>query len=334
MKAGLLGTALEPAPRENGQMKHAQPPELSIVVVLYNSGATLADCLRSIQPELASGFAELIAVDNASPDNSVAILRAEVPAARVIEMESNLGFAAGVNAALARARGRYWLLLNPDVRAPAGGLRGLIAWMDAHPALGIASPDLVDVNGRWEEPGRALPSVGRALLRLLRLHRLMPAGLRRTVFLGAYWTGGDQLNAGWVPGTAMMVRPAAVRDVGPLREELFMYGEDVEWCWRMRRSGWRVGVCSSTTFVHDTSSSARLTLSQGGVERRIAEGMDAACRLMYGPKHARALAALTASSFAVDARAPGKSPDERDRARATARVWRTLACEGAAYRRL
>jgi GT2 family glycosyltransferase len=315
-------------------MTDAEPPELSIVVVLYNSGVTLADCLRAIQPELASDFAELIAVDNASPDNSVAVLRAEVPASQVIETESNLGFAAGVNAALAHARGRYWLLLNPDVRAPAGGLRRLVAWMDAHPALGVASPDIVDVNGRWEEPGRALPSVGRTLLRLLRLHRLMPAGLRRRVFLGAYWTGGDQLNAGWVPGTVMIVRPAAVRDVGPLREELFMYGEDVEWCWRMRRSGWRVGVCSSTTFVHDTSSSARLTLRQDGVERRIAEGMDAACRLMYGPGHAGVLAALTALAFALDARAPGKSPEERERARATARVWRRLAREGAAYRRL
>jgi GT2 family glycosyltransferase len=315
-------------------MTDAEPPELSIVVVLYNSGATLADCLRAIQPELASGFAELIAVDNASPDNSVAVLRAEVPAAQVIEMESNLGFAAGVNAALAHPRGRYWLLLNPDVRAPTGGLRRLVAWMDAHPALGIASPDIVDVNGRWEEPGRALPSVGRTLLRLTRLHRLLPAGLRRRVFLGAYWTGGDQLNAGWVPGTAMIVRPAAVRDVGPLREELFMYGEDVEWCWRMRRSGWRVGVCSSTTFVHDTSSSARLTLSQDGVERRIAEGVDAACRLMYGPRHAGVLAALTALAFALDARAPSKSPEERDRARVSARVWRSLARGGAAYRRL
>jgi GT2 family glycosyltransferase len=317
-----------------GPMKDAEPPELSIVVVLYNSGVTLADCLRAIQPELASGFAELIAVDNASPDNSVAVLRAEVPAAQVIEMESNLGFAAGVNAGLAHARGRYLLLLNPDVWAPAGGLRRLVAWMDAHPALGIASPDIVDVNGRCEEPGRALPSVGRTLLRLLRLHRLMPAGLRRSVFLGAYWTGGDQLNAGWVPGTAMIVRPAAVRDVGPLREELFMYGEDVEWCWRMRRSRWRVGVCSSTTFVHDTSSSARLSLSQDGVERRIAEGMDAACRLMYGPRHAGVLAALTALAFALDARAPRKSPEERERARAAARMWRRLAREGAAHRRL
>ena len=334
LKAGLLATALEPAPRENGPMTDAEPPELSIVIVLYNSGVTLGACLGSVQEEIDSRFAELIAVDNASPDESVAIVRGRVPGALVIEMDTNRGFAAGVNVGLARARGRYWLLLNPDVRAPAGGLRRLVGWMDAHPALGIASPDIVDVNGRWEEPGRALPSVGRTLLRLLRLHRLMPAGLRRSVFLGAYWTGGDQLNAGWVPGTAMIVRPAAVRDVGPLREELFMYGEDVEWCWRMRRSGWRVGVCSSTTFVHDTSSSARLTLSQDGVERRIAEGMDAACRLMYGPKHARALAAVTALAFALDAWAPGKSPEERERARAAARMWRALARGSAAHLRL
>ena len=125
--------------------------------------------------------------------------------------------------------------------------------MDAHPGLAVASPDIVNVNGHWEEPGRALPSVGRTLLRLLRLHRLLPAGVRRRVFRGGYLTRGDQLNVGWVPGTAMIVRPAAVSEVGRMREELFMYGEDLEWCWRMRRAAWGIGVCSSTTFVHDTS---------------------------------------------------------------------------------
>jgi N-acetylglucosaminyl-diphospho-decaprenol L-rhamnosyltransferase len=308
-----------------GPMRDADCPELSIAIVLYNSAETLPDCLRSIRGELDTGFAELIAVDNDSPDHGVAVLSAEVPAAQVVEMELNRGFAAGVNTAVARARGRYWLLLNPDVRAPAGGLRRLVAWMDAHPALGVASPNIVGGDGRWEEPGRALPSIARTLLRLSRLHRLLPATLRRRVFRAGYWTSGDQLNAGWVPGTAMIVRPAAVNRVGLLREELFMYGEDVEWCWRMRRAGWRVGVCSSTTFVHDTSSSARLTFSEDEVERRIAEGMDAACRLMYGPRHARALAALTALAFAVDARTPGKSPAQRGRARAAARVWRGLA---------
>jgi GT2 family glycosyltransferase len=255
----------------------------------------------------------------------VAVLRAEFPAAQVVEMDGNRGFAAGVNAALARARGRYWLLLNPDVRAPAGGLRALVAWMDAHPGLGAASPEIVDLDGRWEEPGRALPSVARVLLRLSRLHRLLPADVRRRIFRGSYWTSGDQLNAGWVPGTAMIVRPAAVSAVGLMREELFMYGEDVEWCWRMRRAGWRVGVCSSTTFVHGTSSSARRTFSEDEVQRRIAEGMDGACRLMYGPKHARVLAMVTALAYAVDALSPGTSPAERDQARAAARVWHRLS---------
>ncbi|MFZ0378853.1 MAG: glycosyltransferase family 2 protein [Solirubrobacteraceae bacterium] len=309
-------------------------PELTIAIVLYNSAEALPDCVRSIREELDDGFAELIAVDNASPDDGVAVLRAEFPAAQVVEMDGNRGFAAGVNPALARARGRYWLLLNPDVRAPAGGLRALVAWMDAHPGLGVASPEIVDVDGRWEEPGRALPSVARVLLRLSRLHRLLPADVRRRIFRGSYWTSGDQLNAGWVPGTAMIVRPAAVSTVGLMREELFMYGEDVEWCWRMRRAGWRVGVCSSTTFVHGTSSSARRTFSEDEVQRRIAEGLDGACRLMYGPRHARVLAMVTALAYAVDALAPGTSPAQRDRARAAARVWRRLAArqDGAPFR--
>jgi GT2 family glycosyltransferase len=304
-------------------------PEASIAIVLYNSGDTLQDCLRSIRPELDSGFAELIAVDNASPDASVSILRAELPAAQVVEMDGNRGFAAGVNAAVAHARGRYWLVLNPDACAPAGGLRHLVSWMDAHPTLGVASPDIVSLDGRWEEPGRALPSIGRALLRLSRLHRLLPASLRARVFHGGYWTDGDQLDAGWVPGTVMIVRPAAVGAVGPLREDLFMYGEDVEWCWRMRRGGWRVGVCSSTTFVHEGSSSALLTFGRDDLEQRMAEGMDAACRLMYGARRARVLAALTAVTFAVDARLPHQPRAQRDRARAAAWRWRRLAARPA-----
>ena len=301
------------------------PPELSIAIVLYNSGDALPDCLESIRSDLDSGFAELIAVDNASPDDSVSILRAQVPAAEVVEMGGNRGFAAGVNAAVARARGRYWLLLNPDVRAPGGGLRRLVAWMDAHAGVAAASPDIVDVDGRWEEPGRMLPSVGRTVLRLTRLHRVLPVRVRRRVFGAGYLTREDQLNVGWVPGTAMIVRPAAAHEVGLMREELFMYGEDLEWCWRMRRAGWRIGVCSETTFVHDTSSSARSTFGAEDVQRRIAEGTDAACRLMYGVRHARALAALTALAFALDAQAPGKSPRQRDQARASALVWRSLA---------
>jgi GT2 family glycosyltransferase len=217
------------------------------------------------------------------------------------------------------------VLLNPDVRVPQNGLEKLVSWMDSHPQVGVSSPEIVGGDGRWQSPGRVLPSVTRMLLELTRVHRALPRGLRGRLLRGPYWMGGDQLDAGWVPATSMVVRPAAVRQVGLLREDLFMYGEDLEWCWRMRRAGWRVGVCSATTFVHDTSSSAHKTFGECETERRIAAGIDAACRSMYGSRRAQALAALTALSLLVESTAPRRSSAQRLRARRLARMWDQLA---------
>ena len=92
-----------------------------------------------------------------------------------------------------KARGRYWLLLNPDVRVPADGLEKLVAWMDGHPEHGVASPDLVGADGRWQAPGRAFPSIGLTLLELTRAHRALPRDLRGRLLRGPYWIDGDQL---------------------------------------------------------------------------------------------------------------------------------------------
>ena len=300
-------------------------PELSIAIVLYNSADVVASCLASVRDAVDSRWAELIAVDNASPDDSADIVQRELLTAVVISFQENRGFAAGANAALARASGRYWLLLNPDVEVPERGLGALVDWMDRHPELGLASPDMVGVDGAWESPGRAVPSIGRTVLELMRLHRLLPADVRGRLLRGPYWTGGDQLNVGWVPGTALIIRPEAAREVGELREDLFMYGEDLEWCWRMRGAGWRIGVCTAATFRHRTSSSARATFGETEKERRIAAGINAACRLMYGPTHARALAAVTAASLTVEAYSPRRASGHRQRALNAAHLWRELA---------
>lgn len=300
-------------------------PQLSIVIVLYNSAESLTQCLRRVRAAADSGWAEVIAVDNGSPDDSVEIVRRELPSARLVALDENRGFAAGANAALALATGRYWLLLNPDVLIPEGELETLVGWMDAHRQLGAASPEIYREDGRWESPGRGAPSICRALLELSRLHRLLSGRLRGRILRGQYWSGGDQLGTGWVPGTAMIVRPQAARQVGLLSEELFMYGEDLEWCWRMRQAGWRIGVCAATTFSHGASSSARRSFGEEGTERRIAAGVDAACRLMYGRAHARALAALTAAALALEARAPGRDAVHRHEMRGAARTWWRLA---------
>jgi N-acetylglucosaminyl-diphospho-decaprenol L-rhamnosyltransferase len=300
-------------------------PELSIALVLYNSADELEECLTAIRPLADSGWAELIAVDNASPDRSLEVLLDRAPAARLVRMTANRGFAAGANVALSHARGRYWLLLNPDVRIPDGSLKELVRWMDAHPQVGAASPDIYAADGHWESPGRAAPSIVRTTVELLRIHRLLPARLRGRLLRGPYWAGGDQVDAGWIPGTAMIVRPDAVHDVGVLREDFFMYGEDVEWCWRMRHAGWKVGVCSRVRLCHSSSASARRTWSDSETARRTAAGIDAACRVMYGACHASVLAVVTALACWLEASAPRRDAGHRTRARDHARIWLALA---------
>jgi GT2 family glycosyltransferase len=300
-------------------------PELSIAIVLHNSANALAECLGSIRDAVDHGWAEVIAVDNDSPDDSAGVLRRELPGAELLSLDRNRGFAVGANTAMARAQGRYWLLLNPDVRVPENGLLKLVEWMDRHPRLGVASPEIVGADGHWQSPGRSAPSVGRILLELTRLHRALPRGVRGELLRGPYWTGGDQVDADWVPGTSMIVRPEAAREVGWLPDDLFMYGEDLVWCWRMRRAGWGIGVCAGTTFVHETGSSVRTTFGEGETQRRIAHGIDAACRSIYGPRKARLLAALTALSLLAESAAPGRDPVERARTRSAARVWAQLA---------
>ena len=243
----------------------------------------------------------------------------------LLTLDRNRGFAAGANLALSHAVGRYWLLLNPDIVASPDGLETLVRWMGAHPAIAAASPELCGDDGRCESPGRATPSILRTLLELSRLHRLLPASAQGRMLRGPYWPGGDQYDTGWVPGTAMIVRPEAARQVELLREDLFMYGEDIEWCWRLRRAGWRIGVCSAVRFVHRGGASARRTWGEREQERRIAAGVDAACRSMYGPAHARALAALTGLALWLDSYGTGRDPAQRVRARGGARIWEQLA---------
>jgi GT2 family glycosyltransferase len=300
-------------------------PAVTVTIVLYNSEAHMAGCLDAIRPELESGFAELVAVDNASPDESASVLRREAREAAVVRAERNLGFAGGANLAWPSARGRYWMLLNPDVELQAGGLRALADWMDAHPRIGIASAELDHGPGQGRSAGRALPAAWRPLLEASRLHLLLPRKVRGRVLRGAYWRGEDQLDAGWVPGTAMIARREAVEQVGLLDERFFLYGEDIEWCWRMRGAGWRVGVCSTVVAHHSEGSSAARTFGAGEVSRRMVEGELEAVRIRRGARAARRYARATALALTVEAHHPRRTPQRRLNARQAAGVWRSAA---------
>ena len=329
-KSDTAGT--EAISTANVKFEHSQAPPtptrpgVSITLVVWNALPLLRDCLSSIEPEVAAGFAEVIAVDNGSPDESVRVVEAALPDATIVRCDENLGFAGGVNRSWPHVGGRYWMLLNPDATCPPGSLRKLVAWMDEHPEVAIASPALAAADGSNERPTcRAMPSATLVLAELLRLHKLLPEDMRGRIFQGPYWTAGDNLKADWVPGTAMIIRPEAVRQVGLPDESFFLYGEDIEWCWRMRRSGRRVGWCSSVVIRHAESDTNLREYGQRETLLRIARTEFEAVRRARGDLRARLYAWAMVSALGAESVHPRRSGGARERSRAAFRAWLTAA---------
>lgn len=264
---------------------------VTVTTVLYNSEGSLPGYAAALAPTVECGLVRLIAVDNASPDWSAATLKRLLPSAELIENEANLGFAAGCNRAWPLVQSRYWMLVNPDVEADAAGIERLVAWMDSHPDVGLASPRLRGPDGVEVPVARAQDSLLRPLVRALRLHRLLPRRLRSRWLLPAELEAREAID-GWVPGAALIARTEAVAQVGPLDESLFMYGEDREWCWRMSRAGWAIGVCGEVELVHGHGGSARATWSEEERMRREVAGQLGAARRMRGRLWATAFGML------------------------------------------
>jgi GT2 family glycosyltransferase len=284
----------------SGSRSATERPQLSIVLVLHNSAGTLSRCLRSIETDVREGFAEVIAVDNASPDESARLVSELLPEATLIRSDANRLFAGGANLAFPLLRGKYWMLLNPDVRVPAGALKRLVSWMAEHREIGAGSPDLVTESGGSICPARRLPSISRSLLEMSRLHRLLPEATRGRILLGHYARGTPMIEAEYVPATALLIRPEVVAEVGTLSESVAFYGEDIEWCWRIRRAGWRIAVCTRVTFEHDEGASARTTWGEPARRERIWRGYYDACGQIRGHRYARLLMVVNALAFAAE----------------------------------
>ena len=303
-------------------------PTVSITVVVFNSATCVRSCLRSLRDEVQSGYAEVLVVDNASPDESAEIVEREFPEARLIKSDSNRKFAGGCNLSWPFVRGRYWLLLNPDAVVPPNGLRELVKWMEQHPQLGAASPKLVDKQGRDQCAGRRFQSISRSLLEMSRLHLLLPQRTRANLFLGSYWNGSDHTNVDWVPGAALIARREAVEDAGLLSEEVLFYGEDSEWCWRIRNAGWRIGVCGQVSFEHEEGQSTSRTWDEDDRRRRMWLGIYDASRHMRGAFYPRLLMAINTLGFAIEAANPRRSTDQRSESWKRVRAHVSLLKDG------
>ncbi len=224
--------------------------DLSICIVSYNCRDLLAACLRTIEATAGDLSCEVIVTDNASGDGTVQMLAEDFPHVQVIANGGNAGFAGGTNQAMARATGDVLLMLNPDTEVRPGALTALVEFVRSQPDLGAVGPRLIGPDGELQLSCHAFPTVGRALIAQLGLHRLGA----RSRWLGAYdmtWSDHAQtMRADWLSGAAMAIPRDAWEAVGPLDEHYFMYFEDVDWCYRAARAGYRCWYLPEAEVVH------------------------------------------------------------------------------------
>lgn len=243
--------------------------DLAIVVVSYNTRALLRACLKSVVASVDQGSlrAQVIVVDNASTDDSVAMVSQCFPQAHLIANENNVGFAAANNQALrwlgfdggadAPPPGqlpRYILLLNPDTEVRGQALATLVSFLDAHRQVGAAGARLVYPDGRPQHSAFGFPGIAQTFLDFFPInHRL--ANSRINGRYPARWYEGGPFPVDHPLGACLMVRREVVEEVGLLDERFFMYCEEIDWCMRIKRLGWGIYCVPQAEVVHREAQS-------------------------------------------------------------------------------
>ncbi|MBI4493016.1 MAG: glycosyltransferase family 2 protein [Chloroflexi bacterium] len=238
-----------------------RPVDLSVVVLNFNTREQLRHCLRSLEAQTGIDLqrqAEVFVVDNASSDGSADMVAREFPWVRLVRSPRNGGFAYGNNLALRQCGGRFALLLNPDTVLPPTALADMLVFVGAHPQAGAAGPKMVLPDGRLDLAcRRAFPTPSVALYRLLGLSRLLPQSPRFGRYNLTYLDPDLPAEVDSVMGAFMLVRREAIDQAGLLDETFFMYGEDVDWAFRIRQHGWTVLYNPAVVVLHDKGAASR-----------------------------------------------------------------------------
>jgi len=235
--------------------------DLYIVIVNYNTRDLLRQCLASVYDSRGEFSYHVCVVDNCSSDHSGEMVKAEFPQATLIASDVNGGYAYANNLGLRDAEARYSLLLNPDTILPPRALTDMIAFMDEHPDAGVAGPRLVLQDGSLDKAcRRSFPSPEVSLYRLTGLSSLFPKSPRFGRYNMTYLDPAITAEVDSVVGAFMMVRAEALKGVGLLDETFFMYGEDLDWAYRIKAAGWKVYYNANVTVLHYKRASSKHSL--------------------------------------------------------------------------
>ena len=230
---------------------------LDIIIVNFNSTDSLLGCLGSIYDFIAPTQVKVFVQDNGSDDDVDRII-ADFPEVRLSKNKCNMGFARAVNVALKKCYAPYAVILNPDTLVTDGFFQSCLQYLEDKPEVGLLGPKILNPDGTVQGSARSFPTLltpffGRTSL----LTKWFPNNrITRQNLLTSTSDGITPMEVDWVSGACMMVRKAAIDDIGPLDERFFLYWEDADWCKRMWVSGWKVVYYPRAAVMHYVGGSS------------------------------------------------------------------------------
>jgi GT2 family glycosyltransferase len=271
-------------------------PDVRVGIVSWNTAELLDRCLRALPAALGDLDAEVVVVDNASSDDSADVAaRHDVV---LVRNDANEGYARGMNRALAGSTAPVLLALNPDTEPPPGSLAALVARLATEPDAAVVVPRLAYLDGQLQHSAYRFPSVA-----LAAVVSFVPPRWQRGAIGRRWWLEGSAPHdrsgpVDWAIGAVHVVRRAALGDRPPYSERWFMYAEDMELCWRLRRQGWTTVLAADVTVPHASNAAGAQAWGSARAQRYWAASYDLYAQ-MRGAGAARAWAAVNTVGVSV-----------------------------------
>jgi GT2 family glycosyltransferase len=234
---------------------------LSVIIVNWNTKDLLCQCIDSLTHTLREFDTEVFVVDNGSTDGSASAVREKFPGVRLVENRSNTGFARANNQAISLSTGEYLLFLNPDTQVKDEAISRMLFFMKGHEKAGLAGAQLLNADGSKQNSIANFPSLATELLNKSLLRFLFPEK-----FPGKETNYAGPIEVDSVIGACMLLRREAIGQVGLLDEGFFLFWEETDWCYRMRKAGWKIYHIPYAEVLHFQGKSAEVEKAKAKIE--------------------------------------------------------------------
>ena len=224
--------------------------DLSLIIVSYKTKGLLKYCLKDIYQTAPSCSFEIIVVDNQSGDGTPEMIKKNFPKVKCLIPPKNIGFAAGNNLGLQVARGKYIVILNPDIVALPKALEAMIFFLEKNPEVGLVGPQLINPDKSIQLSCARFPTIMTPLYRRTPLGRLKYGQTALARYLMTDYDHQTPKEVPWLLGACLMAPKRVIAQVGLLDERFFLYFEDVDWCRRFWQKGYKVIYLPQSRLVH------------------------------------------------------------------------------------